>query len=221
LKGIGRNTIIETATKRRPHCTDDIMIRVLTITMLLAVAGCAAEVDPVRQPELPDSFQILTAGKPDDDAPNIDPEFGLPYHNFGCVVDNALEKHIADHNLKVRRWIAVHGLPPESVKSRFVDASVAIAALAAGEKVPELGGIQGPDGRRAEFKDSTLSLFHPGVQEPAFRAYSVKEPPTIAWGPGPRVFARIVWRKNDENDRRHRSYQVDLEHGKIIQESRD
>lgn len=59
---------------------------------------------------------LYTAGLRESWFDNLDRETGLPYCNFGCVVDDRLMGRVEGHNDQIRESIKAHGLPKGSFK---------------------------------------------------------------------------------------------------------
>ena len=126
------------------------------------------------------------AGRPPLSA-HVDAETGLPLQDTGCIA--VAEK---DYNDIVRAWIRKHGLPRNSLKSRFVDATVAYAALGHGKAVPKTGPVAWPDGRRAVREGASLRLFAAGATAPTMTVWGATGDVTVAFGAGHSAFVRVT-----------------------------
>jgi hypothetical protein len=199
------------------------MNRLLVVCLTIVLVGCASKGTKQGEKEAERDLakgqpQVYIAGLPVPERPAIDEEFGLPEHNFGCLVDRQLQDRMDAYNRTVRKWIGANGLPPNSLKPRFVERRTALAALEKGKSIPEAGVEVAPDGRRAEYAASTLSIFMPNAENPSYRHKWVKGQPIVAWGDGSSVFLQLTW---DFHESKVRKYHVDLEHETVIQEFRD
>jgi hypothetical protein len=122
--------------------------------------------------------------------PDVDPETGLPFHDTGCVVDQPYQDA---YNGAVRRWVAAHGLPANSLKARILDDRVIDELLGKGMDLATGPAIVAPDGRRAEMRGNQLHLeggpfAHPYELPVGGPGNHLR----IAWAPAGQVLLRVT-----------------------------